>query len=107
LALSRLRVGGQVVSVLYDIRKGARQYNISMGFDPTFGRKLSLGLLHLGYAMEAAAERQVRTYDFLAGSGLHSDYKRHLSQAGRRLSCVQVLRGHLLPSLYRWHDRMR
>jgi CelD/BcsL family acetyltransferase involved in cellulose biosynthesis len=107
LALSRLRVGGQVVSVLYDIRKGARQYNISMGFDPTFGRrKLSLGLLHLGYAMEAAAERQVSTYDFLAGSGLRSDYKRHLSQGSRRLSCVQVLRGHLLPSLYRWHDRV-
>jgi CelD/BcsL family acetyltransferase involved in cellulose biosynthesis len=106
LALSRLRVGGQVVSVLYDIRKGARQYNISMGFDPSFGSKLSLGLLHLGYAMEAAAERQVNTYDFLAGFGQRSDYKRHLSQASRNLSCVQVLRGHLLPSLYRWHDRV-
>jgi CelD/BcsL family acetyltransferase involved in cellulose biosynthesis len=106
LALSRLRIGGQVVSVLYDIRKGARQYNISMGFDPSFCGKLSLGLLHLGYAMEAAAERQVSTYDFLAGSGQRSDYKRHLSQASRKLSCVQVLRGYLLPSLYRWHDRV-
>jgi CelD/BcsL family acetyltransferase involved in cellulose biosynthesis len=105
LALSRLRVGGQVVSVLYDIRKGTRQYNISMGFDPAFGRRLSLGLIHLGYAMEAAAERQVSTYDFLAGSGQRSDYKRHLSQARRSLSCVQVLRGYLLPPLYRWHDR--
>jgi hypothetical protein len=57
--------------------------------------------------MEAAAERQVGTYDFLAGSGLHSDYKSHLSQARRNLSCVQVLRGYLLPSLYRWHDRVR
>jgi CelD/BcsL family acetyltransferase involved in cellulose biosynthesis len=76
-----------------------------MGFDPSFGRRLSLGLLHLGYAMEAAAEQQVGTYDFLAGAGLRSDYKRHLSQASRRLSCVQVLRGYLLPPLYRWHDR--
>jgi CelD/BcsL family acetyltransferase involved in cellulose biosynthesis len=105
LALSRLRVGGQVVSVLYDLRKGARQYNISMGFDPSFGRRVSLGLIHLGYAMEAAAEREVGTYDFLAGSGQHSDYKSNLSQARRNLSCVQVLRGYLLPSLYRWHDR--
>ena len=106
LALSRLRVGGRVVSVLYDIRKGARQYNISMGFDPSFGAKVSLGLLHLGYAMEAAAERQVSTYDFLAGTGQRSDYKRHLSQASRRLGCLQVLRGYLLPTLYRWHDRV-
>jgi CelD/BcsL family acetyltransferase involved in cellulose biosynthesis len=105
LAFSRLRVGGQVVSVLYDIRKGACQYNISMGFDPSFSRKLSLGLLHLGYAMETAAESQVRTYDFLAGSGMRSDYKRHLSQVRRSLSCVQVLRGFVLPPLYRWHDR--
>jgi CelD/BcsL family acetyltransferase involved in cellulose biosynthesis len=105
LAFSRLRVGGQVVSVLYDIRKGACQYNISMGFDPSFSRKLSLGLLHLGYAMEAAAAKRVSTYDFLAGSGQRSDYKRHLSQARRKLSCVQVLRGFLLPPLYRWHDR--
>jgi CelD/BcsL family acetyltransferase involved in cellulose biosynthesis len=105
LALSRLRVGGEVVSVLYDICKRARQYNISMGFDPAFGGSLSLGLIHLGYAMEAAAERQMNTYDFLGGSGQNSDYKSHLSQAQRNLSCVQVLRGYLLPSLYRWHDR--
>jgi CelD/BcsL family acetyltransferase involved in cellulose biosynthesis len=107
LAMSRLRVGGQVVSVLYDLRKGVRQYNISMGFDPGFDSRVSLGLLHLGYAMEAAAERQVATYDFLAGSGQRSDYKIHLSQVRRNLSCVQVLRGYLLPSLYRWHDRVR
>jgi CelD/BcsL family acetyltransferase involved in cellulose biosynthesis len=106
LALSRLRVGDQVVSVLYDIRKGARQYNISMGFDPSFGARFSLGLIHLGYAMEAAAERRVSIYDFLAGPGQHSDYKAHLSQTQRTLSCVQVLRGYLLPSLYRWHDRV-
>ena len=106
LALSRLRVGGQVVSVLYDIRKGAHQYNISMGFDPSFSRKLSLGLLHLGYSMEAAAEQQVGTYDFLAGTGQRSDYKSRLSQAHRSLSCVQVLRGLVLPPLYRWHDRV-
>jgi CelD/BcsL family acetyltransferase involved in cellulose biosynthesis len=104
LALSRLRVAGDVVSVLYDVRKGARQYNISMGFDPSFGGRLSLGLLHLGYAMEDAAAQQVSTYDFLGGSGQHSDYKSHLSQARRNLSCVQVLRGLVLPSLYRWHD---
>jgi CelD/BcsL family acetyltransferase involved in cellulose biosynthesis len=104
LALSRLRVAGEVVSVLYDIRKGARQYNISMGFDPSFAGRLSLGLIHLGYAMEDAAEHQVSTYDFLAGSGQRSDYKSHLSQARRNLSCVQVLRGLVLPLLYRWHD---
>jgi CelD/BcsL family acetyltransferase involved in cellulose biosynthesis len=105
LVLSRLRVGGQVVSVLYDIRKGTRQYNIGLGFDPSFAGSVSLGLIHLGYSIELAAERQVSTYDFLAGTGQHSDYKRHLSQARRNVSCVQLLRGRVLPALYRWHDR--
>ncbi len=42
-AFTRLRVAGNVVSVLYDIRKGARQYNIKMGFDPALNNRLSLG----------------------------------------------------------------
>ena len=107
LALSRLRVAGEVVSVLYDIRKGARQYNLKMGFNPALSSRLSLGLIHLGFALEAAAERGVAVYDFLAGPGQTSDYKRHLSQARRELSCVQMLRGWCLPPLYRWRDRMR
>jgi hypothetical protein len=107
LAVSQLRVGTEVVSVLYDIRRGARQYNLSMGFNPGLSSKVSLGLIHLGYAMEAAAGRGVATYDFLAGAGRNRDYKRNLSQAQRELSCVQVLRGPLLPALYRWRDRVR
>lgn len=107
LALSRLRVGAEVVSVLYDIRKGPRQYNIKMAFNPAFSHRVSLGLIHLGYAMEAAAEGGVAVYDLLAGPGRASDYKRHLTQSRRALSCVQMLRGPLLPRLYRWRDRRR
>ncbi len=107
LRLSRLRVGGRVVSVLYDLRKGTRQYNIKMAFDPGFSAQLSLGLLHLGYAMEAAAAEGTTHYDFLAGPGQRSDFKRLLSQGRSQLSCLQVLRGRLLPPLFRWRDRVR
>lgn len=107
LALSRLRVGTEVVSVLYDIRKGARQYNIKMAFDPKFSTRLSLGLIHLGYAMESAADQGVGIYDLLAGFGQKNDYKRYLGQARRELSCVQMLRGPLLPAMYRLYDAAR
>jgi CelD/BcsL family acetyltransferase involved in cellulose biosynthesis len=107
LLLSRLRVGGRVVSVLYDICRGARQYNMSMGFDPSFDASVSLGLIHLGYSMELAAQRRVSTYDFLAGTGQHADYKTHLGQSRRTVSSVQFLRGRVLPRLYRWHDRLQ
>jgi CelD/BcsL family acetyltransferase involved in cellulose biosynthesis len=107
LAFARLRVAGNVVSMLYDIRKGQRQYNMKMGFDPTFTSRLSLGLVHLGYAMEAATERGMTLYDFLAGAGQTYDFKRNLGRIRRDLSCVQVLRGGCLPLLYRWRDRLR
>jgi CelD/BcsL family acetyltransferase involved in cellulose biosynthesis len=107
LALSRLQVAGDVVSVLYDIRKGARQYNIKMAFDPAFSSRVSLGLIHLGFAMETASNQGVQLYDLLAGPGRANNYKRHLSQARRALSCVQMLRGPLLARLYRWRDRRR
>jgi CelD/BcsL family acetyltransferase involved in cellulose biosynthesis len=107
LAFTRLRVAGNVVSVLYDIRKGARQYNLKMGFDPHLTNRLSLGLVHFGYAMEAAQERGVTVYDFLAGPGQSFDFKRNLGQLRRELTCVQLLRGAVLPRLYRWRDRVR
>jgi CelD/BcsL family acetyltransferase involved in cellulose biosynthesis len=107
LVLTRLRVAGNVVSVLYDIRKGPRQYNMKMGFDPSFTTRLSLGLVHFGYAMEAAAERGVTLYDFLAGPGQKFDFKRNLGQIRRELCCVQMVRGWRLPALYRWRDRVR
>jgi CelD/BcsL family acetyltransferase involved in cellulose biosynthesis len=107
LALSRLHVAGRVVSVVYDIRKGERQYNIKMAFDPAFSSRVSLGLIHLGFAMEAACAQGVKLYDLLAGPGRANDYKRHLSQERRALSCVQMLRGRLLPQLYRWRDQRR
>ena len=107
LAFTRLRVAGNVVSVLYDIRKGARQYNMKMGFDPALTNRLSLGLIHFGYAMEAAAERGVTLYDFLAGPGQTYDFKRNLGHIRRDLSCMQMLRGRLLPAFFRWRDRAR
>lgn len=105
LALSRLQVDGRTVSVLYDVRIGERQYNLQMGFDPGFARGISLGLLHLGYAMQSAARSGVKVYDFLAGPGKKSDYKRHLGGAPGRLSTLQFIRGPLLSRLYRGYDQ--
>ena len=107
LRLSRLSVDGRVVSVLYDVLRNGRQYNIKMAFDPTFSQRLSIGLMHLGYAMEAAAAERATLYDFLAGPGKTTDFKRLLSQKQCPLSSVQMVRGALLPALYRWRDRFR
>jgi CelD/BcsL family acetyltransferase involved in cellulose biosynthesis len=107
LRLSRLWVGDRVVSVLYDIRKAHRQYNLKLGFDSSIERSFSLGLIHFGFAMESACDEGTTTYDFLAGRGRKTDYKNHLGQAREDLVTVQILKGPVLPRLYRWHDRRK
>lgn len=107
LQLSRLIVAERTVCVLYDIRIGRVQYNLQMGFDQEFGRSMSLGLLHLGYAMEQAAAAGVQAYDFLAGPGRVTSYKEHLAQRTRSLGTAQLVRHPLLARLYRWHDRRK
>ncbi|MEP7310945.1 MAG: GNAT family N-acetyltransferase [Pseudomonadota bacterium] len=104
ICLSELYVGDKVISVLYDIIVGDKQYNIQMGFDPEFAPKLALGLVHLGYAMEAAAATGIRSYDFLAGEGQKTDYKARFSNRRIELRTMQYLRSPVLAAMYRAYD---
>ncbi len=106
LAMTRLRIGNRVVSMLYDLRKGDRQYNLKTAFDPQLERGYSLGLIHFGFEMERAAAAGVSCYDFLAGPGRRSDFKAHLAQRSEALATVQLLRGPLVANLFRLYDSM-
>lgn len=74
-----LKVDGEVVSVLYDLVAGGKRYNLQVVFKSDFDKKVSLGLMHLGFAIEKAFEDQnISIYDFLAGEGNNSFYKSRL-----------------------------
>lgn len=105
LAMSLLRMDGQVISVLYDVRKNGCQYNLKMAFDQSRERRCSLGLIHFGYALEHASQAGMSTYDFLAGPGRATDFKQHLAQTRVPLATVQLLKGRLMSRLYRFYDR--
>ena len=107
VAITRLLVGERCISVCYDLRFGSTQYNIQLGFDAAFEPKASPGLIHLGYAAELAADQGVHTYDFLAGKGMKSDYKKHLATTSHEVCTVQVLHGPITSRLYRLADRLR
>ena len=54
------------MSVLYDIQAGGRVYNLQAGYEESFHHKLSLGTLHLGYAIEQAFQvSSISRYDLL------------------------------------------
>lgn len=100
IQFSVLDLDNEAVSVLYDIRVGSVQYNIQMGFRPDLSRRLSLGLIHLGYAMEAAANEGVLIYDYLAGRGMRNDYKRNLSTRSRSLRTVHCVKAPMAALAY-------
>lgn len=105
--VSVIEVNGEPVSAVYDIRVGSRQYNLQMGFDPTFDPTISLGLLHLGYAIEDAAACGVRCYDFLGGGGLRTNYKGRISTHRRPLVTLQIIRRRVASAIYAARDRLR
>ncbi len=99
--LSVLMSGDDVVSVLYDIQAGSRVYNLQAGFVEKLHGKVSLGTLHLGYAIEQAfREPDILGYDLLAGSGKNTFYKRHFKGETVRFTTVEYVRSPLLKVAY-------
>ncbi|HLA71752.1 MAG TPA: GNAT family N-acetyltransferase [Steroidobacteraceae bacterium] len=105
--LTELRAGGNCVSVMLNVRVGGTEYYLQSGFDEAHARGLSPGLLHLGYAIEAACRDGIRRFDFLAGRGLHRDYKQDFAAESAPLHTLHVVRKPWLRALFRSVDFLR
>ncbi|TBW50180.1 GNAT family N-acetyltransferase [Marinobacter halodurans] len=102
--LSLLRVNGEPVSVLYNVRFEGRTYNLQSGFVENFHRKVALGSLHLGYAIEDAfREPGTALFDLLAGQGKNSNYKQHIATGHVPLVSVMLVRS----AFYKWLYRVK
>ena len=104
LRVSELKHEGATISVVYDVRLGDTEYNLQSGFHPET-RGMSPGYLHFGYCIERACRDGITRFDFLAGSGLHRDYKRDFGTINTRLGTAQVIRSTALSWLYQQYDR--
>lgn len=103
--LSLLSLGETPLSVLYNVRCKGRVYNLQSGYLERFHPKISLGSLHLGYAIEAAfRSADAEHFDMLAGRGKQSDYKRAIANEIMVLKSYKVVRSRLLRTLYRLKD---
>lgn len=101
LEASKMLVDNKCVSVLYDVVIGNRRYNIQSGYDESFDRKVALGTLHLGYAIEQAfADPALAHYDLLAGGGKNTFYKDRLHGTAYGFKTVQLVRKPVLRLIY-------
>ncbi len=105
--LALLVLDERPLSVLYNIRIGGRIYNVQSGYIERFHDKLSLGGLHLGFAIEEAfADPDVSCFDLLAGGGKVSDYKRHFAKPDVPLRSYKIVRSGGLGMLYWCKDHL-
>lgn len=106
LCLEMLVLERRPLSVVFDLRTAATEYNIQSGFEANHASGLSPGLMHLGYAIESAAAAGMKWFDLLAGRGRTADYKRPLADERIELFTVQLVRSAWLAQLYRLWDRV-
>lgn len=100
-----LHIGLRPVSVLYNVLYDGCVYNIQSGYEQAFHKKVALGTLHLGYAIEAAfKDPEVSYFDLLAGEGKNTDYKAHLATDRVSLISIMVVRSRVFRLLYRAKD---
>jgi CelD/BcsL family acetyltransferase involved in cellulose biosynthesis len=104
LRLSVIYVDGRPVSALYNVRRGGCEYFLQSGFDPQFQRNVSLGLIHLGYAIEHAFEDGMKGFDFLVGPGQKTHYKGRLVKSERRVHTLQMIKDMKMKALYYAYD---
>ena len=100
-AMTLILYNGRCVSVSYDLVVRGCRYNLQAGYEEDFSAKVSLGYLHLGFAIEAAFKEETTTaYDLLAGAGKKQFYKSYLNGDTVRFSTFQVVRSPVLKVLY-------
>ena len=105
LHFSTLEVDGRPLSALLDVQADAQRYNLRLAIDPGFHARLSPGLLHIGFALEAAC-RDPRTtrYLLLAGGGKSADYKHAIATSTGEFSSHQIVRRKLDKLAFRIYD---
>lgn len=101
-----IKCSGQPISLLYNVKYKGCVYNLQSGFDEDFHKKLALGTLHLGYAIEQAfLDESVEYFDLLAGAGKNENYKKRIATESVNLISLMIVRSPLLKALYSIKDR--
>ncbi len=107
LKTSLIKLNGEVLSIQYNFLVEQRLYNIQAGFNPDLHKKISLGYLHFGYVAEAACLNGIQAYELLAGEGMNSNYKVHMTKTKNTIHHMQMVRGFRLKNLFAFFDKVQ
>jgi len=95
------------LSVIINLRAQGRIYNLQLGFEQNFDKRISIGTLHIGYALEQAFnDPEITAFDFLAGHGKSENYKVRLSNQTCSLATTHIVINPILKLLYQFNDHL-
>ena len=92
--LQSMHINGEAVSIIFDVTWQSTRYNFQSGYQENKYPKIALGALHMGYAIEQAIVNQ-QVYDFMAGTGKNSDYKKRIATRTQLISSHAIERSYL------------
>lgn len=104
LSFSLISIDNNPVSIQYNYNTDGHKYNIQAGFDENIHKKIALGYLHFGYEIEHACANKITAYDFLAGDGKNTPYKKQLTESKIQIVNLQIIRKPIVKMLYRLYD---
>lgn len=106
--LSLMCLNNKPLAAILDLHVNGRVYNLQSGFASDFGHKISLGSIHFGFKIEDAFNQShIDYYDFMAGTGKNSDYKKQFATDSTRLLSIALVRSAWLKHLYRLRNRLK
>jgi hypothetical protein len=92
--LQSMHVNGEAVSIIFDVTWQSTRYNFQSGYEENKYPKIALGALHMGYGIEQAIANQ-QVYDFMAGTGKNSDYKKRIATRTQFIASHAIERSYL------------
>lgn len=92
--LQSMHVNGEAVSIIFDVIWQSTRYNFQSGYEENRYPKIALGAVHMGYGIEQAIANQ-QTYDFMAGTGKNSDYKKRIATRTQGIASYAIERSYL------------
>lgn len=92
--LQAMAIDGEVVSILFDVQWKNTRYNFQSGYAENKYPKIALGAIHMGYGIQQAIENH-QVYDFMAGTGKHTNYKERIATRIQTLSSYSLERSYI------------
>lgn len=102
-----VRLNNEIIGCTLDILLGDRSYNFQSGYKEGIDKKVAMGSLTIGYAIEHYCKKEdIKYYDFLAGEGKKSNYKERIARPELKFESSHFISPTMLRYIYQVKDKL-